>query len=216
MAGRPLSVGERALVASLYGAALDPAPLRLVPRARFPFWTRPMAWRNTVWLTAPLYRGDYSICCARLAEGSAEDLAALHTWLHELVHVWQAQQGAPLLTRGFAIGVVGSLPFTVDPYLYSLDAGRFADYGLEQQAALWSDYQLLSLLPDSAALAWRLARDNIGWRRVLASSGEACAALKAQRPVLLAEYRAVLAEPLADPGCYRGKTACLGRVRPLT
>ncbi|RXZ44951.1 hypothetical protein [Crenobacter cavernae] len=216
MAGRPLTRGERALVDALYGVALDPAPVRLVPRARFPFWTRPLAWRDTVWLTAPLYRDDYAACLDALAEGSAEDLAALHTWLHELVHVWQAQQGAPLLTRGFAVGVVGSLPFTADPYLYSLDAGRFADYGLEQQAALWSDYQLLSLLPDSAALAWRLARDNLGWRRVLASSGEPGAALKTQRLVLLAEYRAVLAEPLADPGCYRGRTACLGRVRRLT
>ncbi|TCP14913.1 hypothetical protein EV683_103179 [Crenobacter luteus] len=218
MAGRPLTAAERALVAALYRDAIDPAPLRLVGRARFPLWRRPLAWRNTLWLTARWYRDDYAACLARLAAGSANvaEMAALHVWLHELVHVWQAQQGAPLLSRGFLIGVAASLPFATDPYQYALAGRRFADYGLEQQAALWSDYQMLSLLPASAPLAHRLARDHVAWRRALARERDAAAALEAHRPALLADYRAVLAEPLADPCCYRGQAACLGRLSPLT
>lgn len=57
---------------------------------------------------------------------------ALQGWLiHELVHVWQIQQGIPLIRKAL-----------LDRrYHYLLEQGKhFLDYGLEQQAQMVQDY----------------------------------------------------------------------------
>ena len=52
-----------------------------------------------------------------------------------MMHVWQAQKGMFVRTRGLFSGIAD--------YTYSLDKSDLIHYGLEQQASIVSDYWLL-------------------------------------------------------------------------
>ncbi|HEY3982876.1 type IV secretion protein Rhs [Cedecea sp.] len=58
-----------------------------------------------------------------------------HLFLHEMMHVWQHQKGMMVRMRGL-------FSWAVD-YNYTLDKASLLDYGLEQQAAMVTDYWLL-------------------------------------------------------------------------
>jgi hypothetical protein len=121
MTGRPLTAGEVALARSIFGAAIDYAAPRIVPR-KWAFFQP----RDTV--MAPLgnihfhplgtrYRDDF-------ANGPLEDQGLL---IHELVHVWQHQKGMflPLQRHPFC------------RYGYQIAPGRpFERYGIEQQGEI--------------------------------------------------------------------------------
>ena len=120
---RPLTPGERALAHSVFGTAIDLAPVRIRRRRFFPFQPR-----DTV--MAPMghihfhpsgadYRDDFS----------AAPLSLQALFIHELVHVWQSQQRGrfylPLMRHPFC------------RYAYRFDPARhFTAYGIEQQAEL--------------------------------------------------------------------------------
>lgn len=120
---RPLTPGECALARSVFGAALDPAPVRVRRRRFFPF--QPV---GTV--MAPMghihfhpgstdYHDDFSTA----------PLALQGLFIHELVHVWQTQQHGrfylPLVRHPFC------------RYGYTFEPGKpFTAYGIEQQAEL--------------------------------------------------------------------------------
>lgn len=120
---RPLTLGERRLAASVFGDAVDPAPVRLHRSRWWPFQPRQvcMSPDGDLWFhpAGDLWSEDYA------AEGGA--LAGL--FVHEMTHVWQAQRGG----RWF-------LPLARHPfcrYRYTLVPGRpFERYGLEQQAEI--------------------------------------------------------------------------------
>ena len=123
MTERPLTAGEIALARSVFGEAIDYAPVRVRRSKWFPFQPRQTAMapcghihfhpKGTLW---------------------SEDFAADARWrqalfLHELTHVWQAQQRGrfylPLMRHPFC------------RYGYALQPGRrFEAYGLEQQAEI--------------------------------------------------------------------------------
>ncbi len=118
---RPLTEGEAALAASLFGDALDPAPVRLHHRRWWPFQPKGcvMAPDGNIWFRPGdgLWREDFAT-----AERS---LAGL--FVHELTHVWQHQRGLFLPLRRH--------PFC--RYAYRLVPGRpLARYGIEQQAEI--------------------------------------------------------------------------------
>ena len=120
---RPLTPGEIALARSVFGDAIDYAPVRIVRRKWFPFQGRGVAMapcghihfhpRSHLW---------------------SEDFSADIDWrkalfIHEMAHVWQAQQRGkyylPLMRHPFC------------RYAYALKPGRkFELYGLEQQAEI--------------------------------------------------------------------------------
>ena len=120
---RPLTRGECALACSVFGAALDPAPVRVRRRRFFPF--QPV---GTV--MAPMghihfhpqnrdYRDDFSTA----------PLGLQGLFIHELVHVWQTQQHGrfylPLMRHPFC------------RYDYVLRPGwPLERYGIEQQAEI--------------------------------------------------------------------------------
>lgn len=120
---RALTVGEQALALEVFGTAIDLGPVRIKRRRFFPF--QPV---QTV--MAPMghlhfhprgthYREDFS--------AAPLDLQGL--FVHELVHVWQAQQNGrwwlPLMRHPFC------------RYGYRFVPGKpFARYGIEQQAEL--------------------------------------------------------------------------------
>jgi len=84
-----------------------------------------MSPNGEMWFREETYSHDFS----------REQLAKKHRFMHELMHVWQAQKGMSVRTRG--------LFSRFADYSYSLDKANIFDYGLEQQASLVSDYWLL-------------------------------------------------------------------------
>ena len=84
--GRALTEGERALAASMFGAAIDLDRVRLHRRKWFPFQPKRaiMAPDGHIWVhpQGRLWRDDYAEAPLNL-QG---------LFLHEMTHVWQAQQ----------------------------------------------------------------------------------------------------------------------------
>lgn len=120
---RPLTPGERALVAEVFGAAINPDPVRIRRHRWFPF--QPV---GTV--MAPMGHIHFAPACPRYCEDFGDaDLSAQGLFIHEMVHVWQAQQRGrwwlPLMRHPFC------------RYGYAYREGQpFERYGIEQQAEI--------------------------------------------------------------------------------
>ena len=122
---RGLTEGERAIAASVFGAALalDAVTLRL--RKWFPFQPRAtvMAPDGHLWFhpRGHEWRDDFA----------AAGLASRALFVHELVHVWQRQRGINLVLRRPPLARYRYLP---------LKPGKaFTAYGFEQQACIVQD-----------------------------------------------------------------------------
>lgn len=120
---RPLTEGERALAASMFGAAIDYDAVTVRRRKWFPLQSRntPMAPCGHIHFhpDSDFWSEDFS----------REWLGLQGLFLHELTHVWQAQRRGryylPLMRHPFC------------RYGYRLTPGRpFERYGLEQQAEI--------------------------------------------------------------------------------
>jgi hypothetical protein len=120
---RPLTSGEVALLQSVFGAAIDPVPVRIRRRRWFPFQPQ----RVTM---APMGHLHFHPRSASYCDDfSATTLALQGHFIHEMAHVWQAQ------TRGRWYLVLMRHPWT--RYDYVLKPGwMLAQYGLEQQAEI--------------------------------------------------------------------------------
>ena len=121
--GRRLTSGERGLAESVFGDAIDLDAIRLHHRKWFPFHPRRaiMAPDGHIWVHpgGGLWRDDY-------AEAT---LSLQGLLIHELTHVWQAQQ------RGRWYLVLMRHPFC--RYAYDFRPGwPLERYGLEQQAEI--------------------------------------------------------------------------------
>ena len=118
---RPLTPGEIALARSVFGDAVDYARARIA-HAKWAFFQPrnvTMAPLGTIHFhpRGGMYRDDFA--------DAPIDLQGL--FIHEMVHVWQHQQGIFLPLRRH--------PFC--RYRYALVPGRpFRRYGLEQQAEI--------------------------------------------------------------------------------
>ena len=120
---RPLTPGEIALARSVFGAAIDYAPVRLVKRKWWWFQPRNAAMAPTGHIhfhpRGELWSEDFA----------AEPLNLQGLFIHEMTHVWQTQ------TRGHFYLPLMRHPFC--RYAYTLEDGRpFGRYGLEQQAEI--------------------------------------------------------------------------------
>lgn len=121
MSGRTLTPSEVALARSVFGDAIDYAPVRLHNRKWAFFQPRRtvMAPDGHIWFhpEGTGYCGDFC----------AQPLDAQGLFLHEMTHVWQRQKGIFLPLRRH--------PFC--RYDYVLKPGQpFERYGLEQQAEI--------------------------------------------------------------------------------
>jgi hypothetical protein len=122
-AARPLTQGERSFAASIFGAAVDFDPVRIVRSKWWPFQPENVMMAPTgnvhVHPASHLWSDDYS--------GAHPSLQGL--LVHELTHVWQTQGHGKLY-----------LPLMRHPfcrYRYELREGRaFERYGIEQQAEI--------------------------------------------------------------------------------
>lgn len=127
---RPLTAGETAVVARVFGAALDPAGVRLNRRKWWmwqPAWVT-MAPDGHLWFhpNGDVWREDFSL----------ERPGLRGHFVHEMVHVWQHQQGVDLRLR--------RPPFARYRYLPLQPGKPFHRYGLEQQAEIVRDAYLLA------------------------------------------------------------------------
>jgi len=140
---RPLTPGEVALAASMFGDAIDYARVRVHRRAWFPFQPRlvTMAPDGDLWFhpDSPHWRADFA--------SASLDLQG--HFIHEMTHVAQAAHGGhwwlPLMRHPFC------------RYDYTLIPGKpFGRYGIEQQAEIVRHAFLLRqgvALPGRAPLA---------------------------------------------------------------
>lgn len=116
---RRLTIGERSIAAEVFGTALDPEIVRLFA---LPLWNRPFVpgRRLVVWPASSAYA----------------DFAEAPVWLrsvfvHELVHVWQAQSGVFLPLAKIKAGD-GRAAYAYDPN----DDRTFETLNIEQQAMI--------------------------------------------------------------------------------
>jgi hypothetical protein len=123
MTSRALTEGERALARTIFGEALDYAPVRVKRRRWFPLQPRHIVMAPTGHIHVHPAGAQWS------EDYSREPLRLQALFLHELTHVWQSQ------TRGKYYLPLMRHPFC--RYSYRLQPGRrFEDYGLEQQAEI--------------------------------------------------------------------------------
>ena len=120
---RPLTPGEMMLVAEVFGPAIDPVQVRLRRRRWFPF-------QPTGTVMAPMGHIHFAPASPHYCDDfSCASLASQGLFIHEMVHVWQAQQRGrwwlPLMRHPFC------------RYTYNYREGRlFERYGIEQQAEI--------------------------------------------------------------------------------
>ena len=143
MAARGLTEGERRLVRSLFGDAIDCDKVWIVHRRWWPFQPREVAMAPTGNIHIPprssLWSDDFA--------GASLGLQGL--FVHEMTHVLQSQQRGrfylPLMRHPFC------------RYRYRIEAGRpFDRYGVEQQAEIMRHIFLASRgveVADAAGLA---------------------------------------------------------------
>lgn len=135
---RPLTAGEVAICGQVFGRALNPALASIRHRKFWPLQPRlvTMAPDGHVWC-----HPDGTSWCADYATAP---LGLRMHFVHEMVHVWQHQQGRRLI-------------FVRPPlarYRYTLAPGKaFARYGIEQQACIVADAYVLREREDRARLA---------------------------------------------------------------
>jgi hypothetical protein len=114
---RRLTEDERALAREMFGQALDPGRVRILA---IPLWRRAFVAGPglIVWPAAALP-----------ADFAATPLRTQAVFVHELAHVWQAQNGVRLLRAKLK---AGDSPAA---YAYDLEQGpEFAALNIEQQA----------------------------------------------------------------------------------
>lgn len=126
--GRALTERERALAQSVFRNAIDYDRVRIHKRKWW--WFQPrgitMAPDGHLW-----FHPDNDLFCDDFCD---RDLTLQGLFIHELVHVWQYQQGIflPLKRHPFC------------RYDYSLKPGwKLQQYGIEQQAEIVRHYFLL-------------------------------------------------------------------------
>ena len=128
MTGRALTPAEVSLCHTVFGQAIDYDQVSIFNRKCWLFQNRrvTMAPDGNVW-----FHPESDLFCDDFC-GAARNIQAL--FIHEMVHVWQHQQGVflPLARHPFC------------RYDYQLQSGKaFAKYGIEQQAEIVSHHFLL-------------------------------------------------------------------------
>ncbi|MDN0081540.1 hypothetical protein QU487_02040 [Crenobacter sp. SG2305] len=202
---RPLSDAECALASRVFGVSLDPERVRLYGHGWLNVARVPMAPFGQLYFPRDWYCRDFAV--QPLPDSAvASGLRLFNTFVHELVHAWQYQNGCPVCWRGGLIVITRALRLRREPYHYRLDpAATLGDYGLEQQASLIADYVTLAERPGDPRLWQVLVRDNVS----LFEAGTRYSG----RDEWLARYERVLAPLRETPQAFCGRVEWLGRLR---
>ncbi|MEM9596942.1 MAG: RHS repeat-associated core domain-containing protein, partial [Acidobacteriota bacterium] len=154
---RSLTVGEKDLARSVFGDAIDLEKVEIRHNRFVWFQNFNLRWFRRARYMAP--DGNIYVHPDWPSE-LASDLAKSDgpTFIHEMVHVWQHQQGRIVwLERGLE-----------HEYSYQLIEGAsFSDYGIEQQAMIVEDYYSIRRFDSPEALLMRgglrLSKEDVPW-----------------------------------------------------
>ena len=146
---RRLTSGEGALAAEMFGSALDPSRVRVLA---LPVW-------NRAFVAGP----GLMVWPARIAwrDFSQAPLGLQGVFVHELTHVWQAQNGVSLLIAKLRAGDSEAA--------YAYDAAGAADFlqlNIEQQAMVVQHAFLASRGAATPHPAELYAKASLAWRPV--------------------------------------------------
>lgn len=150
MSLRRFTPGEQALAAEVFGGGIDSARVWLFA---IPVWDRAFTpgGRLMVWPVVSARR-DFS------DPATPRDLQA--TFVHEMTHVWQAQNGASLILGKIKAGDGAA------SYAYDLTHGpEFPAMNIEQQAMVVEDAFRLSRGGTAPHPADVYAAASVHWRR---------------------------------------------------
>lgn len=136
MSARPLTKGEIALAASVFGNTIDYGRVTISDRKFSPLHPKGtgMAPNGNLYMYG-CYRADYSA-------GSAYT----HSFfIHEMTHVWQYQNKIlNPVTEAIALTLKHKFNYEA-AYPYELDSRKkFTDYNMEQQASIVEDFFMRS------------------------------------------------------------------------
>lgn len=146
---RLLTQGERALAHEVFGVGLDADRVRL---AAIPLWRRAFVAGPSlmIWPAATI-RADFA--------APDTPLRVQAVFVHELTHVWQAQNGVSLILAKLKAGDGPGA------YRYDLDGAPFAAMNIEQQAMV-VEHAFLSARGGAAPHeAARYAALSAAWRQ---------------------------------------------------
>lgn len=134
---RRLTAGEVDLCKTVYGDYIDYDKVWVHDESYFPFNLQDekyaMSPNGELYFRGEYYSDDFSF------SGSSFDnhINAVHTFIHEMCHVWQHQKGMFVRLRGL-------FSFMAD-YQYQLFGDLLSSYSIEQQAAIVADYYVLKI-----------------------------------------------------------------------
>ena len=127
---RHLTVGEKKLAQSVFGSSIQWNKVRIHRGSYFPFGLQgkyvAVAPNGSIYFRKETYRHDFS-GSSRLDQ---------HFFMHEMVHVWQYQDGMWVKTKGL-FSWAASYKYTLDPNK------ELKKYRMEQQAQIIADYFIL-------------------------------------------------------------------------
>jgi hypothetical protein len=146
---RRLTMDEKALAAEMFGAGLDSERVRIMAA---PLWRRAfVAGPGLMVWPAATVRPDFAAL--------EVPLRVQGVFVHELTHVWQAQQGVSLILAKLKAGDGPKA------YAYDLDSAAFVDMNIEQQAMVVEHAFLTSRGAAAPHGAGRYASLSAAWRR---------------------------------------------------
>lgn len=128
MSGRSMTAGEITLAKTVFKSEIDYDLPKVFNEkwALFQPTDRAMAPNGNIYYAKGNadYRADFSV--------AGVGVHAKATFIHELAHVWQHQNGVNVIARGIFERDYDYLPLTTQT--------KFADLGIEEQAQLIRDY----------------------------------------------------------------------------
>lgn len=128
MAHRALTTGEIAMARTVYKGEINYSLPKIYNEkwAIFQPQDRAMAPNGNIYYAPgnPQYHSDFSAATVSIHHKA--------TFIHELGHVWQHQDGQSVMVRGAFERDYDYLPMTA--------ASSFGDYGIEEQAQVCRDY----------------------------------------------------------------------------
>lgn len=147
---RRLTAGERGLAVEMFGAGLDAGRVRVFA---IPAWNRAfVAGPGLIVWPAATVRADFS--------ASGVPLRTQAVFVHELTHVWQAQQGVSLILAKIKAGD------GLASYAYDLQGERdFRAMNIEQQAMVVEHAFIASRGGETPHPAPLYAAASAHWRR---------------------------------------------------
>ena len=146
---RPLTAGERALGAEMFGPGLDGRRVRILA---VPAW-------NRAFVAGPALIVWPAATCPADFAAPETPLRRQAVFVHELTPVWQAQNGISLIRAKLR---AGDGPRA---YAYDLDGPPFAALNIEQQAMIVEHAFLASRRGETPHPAARYAEASTAWRR---------------------------------------------------